>query len=94
MSTIISNGPSKLDLIMSLANCYSKEQRHYVKFEEQSENGDKERRKYVIMGMSVEDGSGESWNLEAVRVDADEKTVGGIKHIYYHSGRRYGTITD
>ena len=86
MTTIV-NGPSKLDLITSLA--YScNEQRYYVYFTLQ--NGDV--KKVNIASMGIEDGSGESWNLKGYAQSNCNGAFSKFVSIYYRTDTRKGNF--
>ena len=70
----ISNGPSKLDLLCSLAYAYS-DQYHTVKFTLRVEPGPLSGiADFIIAGLEHEDGSGESFNLIAYAIYPNGRT--------------------
>lgn len=89
----IVNGPSKLDLLTSLAYCYN-EQRHLVSFAF-NENVKKAsyNRRVNIISMSAEDGSGESWSLQGY-VQNSNGGFGKLVSIYYRTDSRTGFINE
>lgn len=93
MYTNILTGPSKLDLLTSLAYSQNISQRHYVIFTTQeTSNSIKIRQQVNIVAMKVDDESGESWALEGYikRRNGFSRKV----TINYRTDTRVGFIED
>ncbi len=90
MNANIINGPSKLDLIASLLFCCNlKSQRHPVTFTVKQGDAEPIRKFDVVVNitsMQIEDGSGESWNLEGLLNNGERISF------YYRTDSRKGHI--
>ena len=75
MSIQIINGPSKLDLLTILAYCCDDKQQHWVYFTLENTQGEKLKFRvpHRIIGLAIEDGSGESWIIDAYVKNGERK---------------------
>jgi hypothetical protein len=79
----IKNGPNKWDLFAALAD---RNKGRFIKLTLE-ERGLKCEEEYWVDGISIEDGSGESWNL-----NLSSKGCAGAHRAYYSSASRSGTF--
>ena len=86
---VISNGPGKSDLMFSLFNG------KVVTFQIQKEPNKVEVKthKMRVTTMMMEDGSHDSWLIQAYFVDNRDSAKSGNIYFYYHSGKRTGIVT-
>lgn len=86
----ITNGPSKLDIMISLIDGNTSNRR-FVKFDCEDEGGFVFMVKATIEELSREDGSGESWNFKAMVYDSRRDCHISVKG-YFSTLRRAGTM--
>jgi hypothetical protein len=85
----ITNGPSKLDLQNALFDGNNRKNGRALDFELRTDASDKRKViRLLIKGVEIEDGSGESWNIDATPIGDN---LGNIE-IYFRTDRRKGHL--